>query len=87
MATPVGPRGQIRDIEQHERVRERGPAAPGVKRGLNTRGLRSFKEGNRPPHRFNAPSAMPLTQMGWLVVLTAVLLLVLLAVVSVLFLR
>jgi hypothetical protein len=87
MATPVGPRGQIRDIERHEVVRERGPAAPGVKRGLNTRGLRSLKEVNRPPHRFNAPSSPPLTQMGWAVVLAAILLLVLLAIVGVLFLR
>ncbi|HEY8291992.1 MAG TPA: hypothetical protein VIG44_05870 [Thermomicrobiales bacterium] len=87
MATPVGPRGQIRDIEQHERVRERGPDAPGVKRGLNTRGLRSLKEANRPPHRFNAPSASPLTQMGWAVVLVAVMLLALLAIIGALFLR
>lgn len=87
MATPVGPRGQIRDIEQHERVREQGPAAPGVKRGLNTHGLRSLKEANRPPHRFNAPSASPLTQIGWAVVLAAVLLLVLLVLFGILFLR
>ncbi|MHB8645780.1 MAG: hypothetical protein ACYDAR_08345 [Thermomicrobiales bacterium] len=86
MATPVGPRGQIRDIERHEVVRERGPAAPGVKRGLNARGLRSLKEA-RPPHRFSTPSATPLTQMGWAVVLAVVLLLVLLALVGVLFLR
>ncbi len=87
MATPVGPRGQIRDIEQHERVRERGADAPGVKRGLNTRGLRSLKEMNRPPHRFNTPSAMPLTQTGWAVVLAFVMLLALLAIIGVLFLR
>ena len=87
MATPVGPRGQIRDIERHEVVRARGPAAPGVKRGLNARGLRSLKEANRPPHRFNTPSASPLTQMGWAVVLAAVMLLALLAIVGVFFLR
>jgi len=87
MATPVGPRGQIRDIERHEVVRERGADAPGVKRGLNTRGLRSLNEANRPPHRFNTPSAMPLTQTGWAVILAVVLLLVLLAIAGALFLR
>ncbi|MCA1724033.1 MAG: hypothetical protein LC748_07275 [Thermomicrobia bacterium] len=87
MATPVGPRGQIRDIERHEVVRERGAAAPGVKRGLNTRGLRSLKDANRPPHRFNTPSAMPLTQTGWAVVLAVVMLLALLAVIAALLVR
>jgi hypothetical protein len=87
MATPVGPRGQIRDIERHEVVRARGAGAPGVKRGLNARGLRSLKETHRPPHRFNPPSAMPLTQMGWAVVLVVVMLLALLAIVGVLVLR
>lgn len=87
MATPMGPRGQIRDIERHEVVRERGAAAPGVKRGLDARGLRSLKEPNRPHHRVNTPSAPPLTQMGWAVVLAAVMLLTLLAVVGVFLLR
>jgi len=87
MATPVGPRRQIRDIERHEVVRERGAAAPGVKRGLNARGLRSLKDVNRPPHRFNTPSTMPLTQTGWAIVLAAVMLLALLAIAAVLFLR
>lgn len=87
MATPVGPRGQIRDIERHEVVRARGPAAPGVKRGLNTRGLHALKEMNRPPRQFNPPSTTPLTQTGWAVVLAAVMLLALLAVIGVLFLR
>lgn len=87
MATPVGPRGQIRDIERHEVVRERGAAAPGVKRGLDARGLRSLKETNRPPHRSNTPSTMPLTQMGWAIVLAVLMALALLAVIGVLFLR
>jgi hypothetical protein len=87
MATPMGPRGQIRDIERHEVVRERGAAAPGVRRGLDARGLRSLKETNRPPHRVNTPSAPPLTQMGWAVVLAVVLLLALVAVVGVFLLR
>ena len=87
MATPVGPRRQIRDIERHEVVRERGASAPGVKRGLNARGLRSLKEANRAPRRFDTPSTMPLTQTGWTIVLAVVLLLALLAIVGVLFLR
>lgn len=87
MATPVGPRGQIRDIERHEVVRARGAGAPGVKRGLNARGLRSLKETNRPPHRASTPSAPPLTQMGLAVVLAAVMLLALLAIVGLFLLR
>jgi hypothetical protein len=87
MATPEAPRRQIRDIERHEEVRSRGPKAPGVRRGLNTRGIRALREVNRPPHRYQAPSSMPLTQIGWAVLLCAVMLLIILAVAAVLFLR
>lgn len=87
MATPEAPRSQIRDIEQHERVRARGPKARGVRRGLDSRGLRDLREPHRPPQRYPVPSSLPLTQMGWMVVLIAVVLLVILAAVGLLILR
>ncbi len=84
MATPDGPRGQIRDIERHDAVRRRGSKAPGVRRGLNARGLRAI---NRPPHRYNMPSTLPLTQVGWMVVCVAALILVVLATIAIRFIR
>lgn len=87
MATPESPRSQIRDIEQHERVRERGSKAPGVRRGLDSRGIRELRQVNRPPHRYTIPSSPPLTQMGWTVILIAVMLLVILAAVGLLLVR
>jgi hypothetical protein len=87
MATPEAPRSQIRDIERHEAVRSRGSKAPGVKRGLNARGIRELRQVNRPPHRYSVPSSMPLTQMGMTIILVVVLLLVLLAAVGLLLLR
>jgi hypothetical protein len=80
MATPEDPRSQIRDIERHEAVRSRGSKAPGVKRGLNARGIRELRQVNRPPHRYTVPSSMPLTQMGMTIILAAVLLVILAAV-------
>jgi hypothetical protein len=80
MATPEDPRNQIRDIERHEAVRSRGSKAPGVKRGLNARGIRELRQVNRPPHRYTVPSSMPLTQMGMTIILAAVLLVILTAV-------
>lgn len=87
MATPDGPRGQIRDIERHEVVRARGSAAPGVRRGLSTRGIRELRAMQRAPHRYNVPSSLPLTQTGVALVLAAILLLVLLATAALLLLR
>jgi len=87
MATPEAPRSQIRDIEQHERVRARGPKARGVRRGLDSRGLRDLREPHRPPHRYSVPSSLPLTQMGWTVILVALMLIVILAAVGLLLLR
>lgn len=87
MATPEAPRSQIRDIERHEAVRERGSKAPGVKRGLDARGIRELRQTNRPPHRYTTPSSMPLTQMGWMVIVVAFILLVVLAAVGLLFIR
>ncbi len=87
MATPESPRSQIRDIERHEAVRERGSKAPGVERGLNARGIRELRQMNRPPHRYSIPSSMPLTQMGTAIILAAVLLLVIIAAVGLLLLR
>lgn len=87
MATPEAPRSQIRDIERHERVRARGPKARGVKRGLNSRGLRELREPHRPPQRYPVPSSLPLTQMGWMVVIIAFLLLVILAAIGLVILR
>ena len=87
MATPEDPRSQIRDIERHEAVRSRGSKAPGVKRGLNARGIRELRQVNRPPHRYTTPSSMPLTQMGMTIILIAVMLLVVLAAVGLLLIR
>jgi hypothetical protein len=68
MATPFDHRNQIRDIEQHERVRERGPKARGVRRGLDARGLRGMRPVNDAPPRFTPPSTPPLTLFGWIIV-------------------
>ncbi len=87
MATPDGPRGQIRDIERHDAVRRRGSKAPGVRRGLNARGLRELRAINRPPHRYNMPSTLPLTQVGWMVVCVAILVLIVLATIAIRFIR
>jgi hypothetical protein len=87
MATPEGPRSQIRDIERHERVRARGAKAPGVKRGLDSRGLRELREPHRPPHRYSVPSSLPLTQMGWTVILAVFLVLMILVAIGLLILR
>ena len=61
-------------------MRSRGSKAPGVKRGLNARGIRELRQVNRPPHRYTVPSSMPLTQMGMTIILAAVLLVILAAV-------
>lgn len=87
MATPEGPRSQIRDIERHDVVRRRGSHAPGVKRGLSARGIRELRAMNRPPPRYHLPSSMPLTQMGLTVILVAILLLVILATLGLHFIR
>ncbi len=87
MATPEAPRSQIRDIERHEVVRARGSKAPGVRRGLNARGIRDLRDTNRAPHRYTIPSSMPLTQTGWAVVLCALMILAVLAIFGVLILR
>lgn len=68
MATPFHPRRQIRDIEQHERVRARGPKARGVRRGLDARGLRGLRPVSDAPPRYTPPSTPPLTLLGWIVV-------------------
>lgn len=87
MATPEAPRSQIRDIERHDAVRRRGSKAPGVRRGLSSRGIRELRAGNRPPHRYTIPSAVPLTQVGWMVVCIAILVAVVLITVAVRFIR
>ena len=68
MASPFHPRSQIRDIEQHERVRARGPKARGVRRGPNARGLRGLRPVNEAPPRYTPPSTAPLTVLGWIIV-------------------
>jgi hypothetical protein len=83
----VGPRSEIRDIERHEVVRARGPATPGLRRGLNARGLKQLREMNRPVQRYNTPSSVPLTQMGWAILLLAILLLVVVVTVALLVIR
>ena len=68
MATPFHPRRQIRDIEQHERVRERGAKARGVRQGLDARGLRGMRPVGQAPRRYTPPSTPPLTLFGWIMV-------------------
>lgn len=74
MATPFHPRRQIREIEQHERVRARGPKARGVRRGLDARGLRGLRPVNEAPPRYTPPSTPPLTLLGWIVVVISLVL-------------
>jgi hypothetical protein len=68
MATPFHPRSQIREIEQHERVRSRGAKARGVRRGLDARGLRGLRQVNPAPPRYAPPGTSPLTHLGWIIV-------------------
>jgi hypothetical protein len=71
MATPFHPRSQIREIEEHERIRSRGAKARGVRRGLSTRGVRGMRQIGHAPPRYTPPATLPLTSLGWIIVVVS----------------